>query len=136
PASHPTQPPAREVCDVMTVDPDDTRGRIEQPQHEARDGRLPASRLPDETERLACRNGERHPVHSAHDAATLRGKVLDQPVDVEQRRHTARAPDETSAAKWHAARCASVSARSRGTISWHTGSATGQRGWKAHPDGT
>src|SRR5216684_2896126 len=47
-----------QMRDVVAVQPDAAGGRIDQPQDGASDGRLAASRLADETKRLALRDRE------------------------------------------------------------------------------
>jgi hypothetical protein len=79
----------RQVRDVVPVETDRSRGRLDQAQDAVGDGRLPAAGLADQAEHLARRERERDPVDGTDDAPVSRQpaadrEVLHQSVDLER----------------------------------------------------
>src|SRR5579884_2172200 len=80
-----------EMGDVAPVEPHDARGRLEQPDDEARGRRLAATRLADDPERLAAAHGQGDVLDRVHDAlrprehALLHREVLRQVHDLDER---------------------------------------------------
>ena len=78
------------VRDVLAVEDDPARGRLEQLHDRSAQRRLAATRLPDDPERLAAKNREIDAVHGLHLAdgalqeAGLDREVLDEPFDAEK----------------------------------------------------
>ena len=78
------------VRDVLAVEDDPTRGRLEQLHDRAAERRLAATRLPDDSERLAPKNREIDAVHRLHladgvlEEAGLDREVLDEPFDAKK----------------------------------------------------
>ena len=86
------QPGSLEVRDVLVLEPDRARRRLDQAEQEPAHGRLPAAGFADEPERLAAADLEVDPVHGLHepdraleDPAPDR-EVLDEVADLDERR--------------------------------------------------
>src|SRR6185437_1505804 len=133
-----------ETRDVLSVDADFARCRLDQPQHAARHRRFAATGFADQPQRLADVDREAHAVdgmHGADLAAEHPGPhriMLDEVVDLEQRArfgHDA-ATATASAARQQAARCGPPKSCSGGYSWWQRSIASAQRGAKAQPCGS
>ena len=125
-AAHRLQLGALRVGDLLAVELDRARGRVEEPDHEAGDRALPAAGLADEAEGLAAAELERDAVDRLHradllleDDAARDREVLDEVVDLEEggfAAHDACISFQSSARR---------SAESRQATSWPLRPATG-----------
>src|SRR5205823_5889894 len=105
-----------QVGDVLTVEHDRARGRLEQARDQPRGGALPAARLAHEAERLAAPDGQRDAVHRVHgmvlplehDPPADR-EVLDEVADLDQ---VGAHADASCASTTRRASCGSTPARS------------------------
>ena len=95
----------RERAHVQVLEPDLAGRRLDQPQQAASGRRLAAAGFADEPERLARRDREAHVVDRAHrrrlaEPAAARRELLDEVLDVDERRHEDLAAPATIAAAW------------------------------------
>src|SRR4051812_41072781 len=141
--------------DVAPVEDDPAAGRIEQPHDAAREGRLAATGLADDPERLALVERERDAVDRPYRGNLLLehdplrdGEVLLDVLDDEQLAAGAHAAPTVSrslaasrffvsSSRWHASRwsIASGAGRKSGTTVRHTLITCGQRGLNRQPFG-
>src|SRR5918993_5185064 len=124
---------AVEAGDVLAVEPDRARSRLDQANDEPSRRGFTAARFADEAEGLALPDGERHPVDRPH--RRLPGpaeKVLGEAARFEEggRGHAAAPPTSTQAAEWNGPQ----GERSGSTLR-HRGRRAAQRGSKRQPGG-
>src|SRR6185295_4996668 len=126
---------AVERGDVLALEPDLARRRLDQPQDAAPGGGLAAARFADEAERLAGGDVEAHVIDGvdaidlAREDPAADREIFDEAVDAQQRLgHCPRASARTQATLC----CAAIS-RSGGIASLQTSAANRQRGAKRQP---
>src|SRR5262249_52431275 len=133
-----------EAEDVLPLEEDLARGRLDQAEDRAADRRLAAARLADETEGLAVADLERdvvdglHVADGAREDPLLDREVLLQVGDLDERSGRLRrvghqiSPRSTrrQATSWPGATGLSV-----GSVVLHSSTANGQRGWNLQPVG-
>src|SRR5262245_52686919 len=140
-AAHRAQLALAERRDLGAVELDAARGRLDQPQHGARDCGFAAAGFADEAERLAHSNRKTDAIHRMHGAdlaaqhAAAHRVMLDEVLHLEQGSGLAHDAFASSAARQQAARWWPPKSCSGG-YSWRQRSiASGQRGAKAQPSG-
>ena len=126
---------AFQARDVVPVEPDRSGIGVQQADHEAGEGRLPAPRLPHQPERLSGRDREGDAVHGTH-AEILPGEERlphrERLVDVDHREERAvrfrpvdpaghgAPPPRTARWWWHAAKCPGAYSYCGGSSRSHT----------------
>src|SRR6266567_7642067 len=128
---------------VFALELDRSRGRLDQTQDQPAGGRLPATRLADQRQRLAFADLEVDAVDGTHgpalapEDAVAQREMLDELPDAQKRpRGTAHAGTRTSAAsgaRQHALTCSPPIAINGGLSARQRSIANGQRGWKRQP---
>ena len=145
PAQRP-QSPALQPRDVVAVELDPPRDRLDQPQHGLSGGRLAAAGLADQRDQLAARDGEADALDRTDDLLwtacdrtdePARDRVVDDEVlDRDQRAGAVRAAHAvlaTTSFRWQAAERLPPSSFSAGCSSLQRVNARSQRGWKGQP---